>query len=75
MFGSQEAAEGAQREARREPSAAQKVHHYTHVVVALCEGLKELPDHASAKDSVNATVTNVCNLINTLVASEMPGVH
>lgn len=71
MFGSQEAAEGAQREARREPSAAQKIHHYTLVVAALCEGLKELPE-GDAKNAVNATAVGVCHLIDSLVASEMP---
>ena len=71
MFGSQEAAEGAQREARREPSAAQKIHHYTLVVAALCEGLKELPE-GDAKNAVNATAVGVCHLIDSLIASEMP---
>ena len=64
-------AEGAQREARQEPSAAQKVHHYTHVVAALCEGLKELPE-GDAKNAVNATAVGVCRLIDSLIASEMP---
>lgn len=71
MFGPQEAAEGAQREARREPSAAQRVHHYTLVVTALCEGLKGLPE-GDAKNAVNATAVGVCHLIDSLVASEMP---
>ena len=71
MFEPQEATEGAQREARREPSAAQKVHHYTHVVAALCEGLKELPE-GDAKNAVNATAVGVCHLIDSLIASEMP---
>ena len=64
MFGSQE-------EIRREPSAAQKVHHYTHVVAVLCEGLKELPE-SDAKNAVNATAVCVCRLIDSLIASEMP---
>lgn len=70
MFEPQEATEGSQREARGEPSAAQKVHHYTLVVAALCERLKELPE-GDAKNAVNATTVGVCRLIDSLIASEM----
>lgn len=72
MFDADQAeAPSGTRPARQEPSAAQKVHHYTHVVVALCEGLKELPE-GDAKNAVNATAVGVCHLIDSLIASEMP---
>jgi len=71
MFEPQEATEGSQCEARHEPSAAQKVHHYTLVVAALCERLKELPE-GDAKNAVNTTTVGVCRLIDSLIASEMP---
>lgn len=71
MFEPQEATEGSQCEVRDEPRAAQEVHHYTLVVAALCERLKELPE-GDAKNAVTATVVGVCHLIDSLVASEMP---
>ena len=61
--------------AKDQPSGANLVHHYTHVVCALSETLKGLPtplpeDKTSAHTAINNTVVGVCQLIDKLVADK-----
>lgn len=49
-----------------EPSAANLIHHYTHVVCALNESRKGSPD-TDTTTAIDKTIKGVCGLIDTLV--------
>lgn len=55
--------------AKDQPTNANLIHHYTHVVCALNETRKGSPD-TKATEAVDNTIAGVCQLIDKLVSEE-----
>ena len=58
--------------AREESTPPALIHHYTHVVCALSETRKGAVSDGAAALALDNTIKGVCQLIDALVAGEMP---